>query len=144
LAAARSLFESCGYAVTTIEAIAEQALVSPKTMDAVFGSKFARLSEVINPVAFSPSARQLIEELRATEDEALQLASVAQITRQAYEPRAELAGTTVDCGSRGPRTGGWSAADRGEKTSKPGPSDGLPTRARGTDVLWEFTSYDLY
>src|SRR6266568_3939070 len=87
LEAARSLFESHGYA-TTLEAIAETALVSPKTVAAVFGSKRALLAEVINPEAFSPRVQQLIEELRATEDPSRRLSLVAQITRQAYEPLA--------------------------------------------------------
>ncbi len=66
LAAVRSLFESHGYAATTLEAIAEIALVSPKTIAAVFGSKRALLAEVINPDAFSTPVKLLIEELRAT------------------------------------------------------------------------------
>src|SRR5437764_10054760 len=86
LLAARELFERRGYAVTTLEGIAEKALVSPKTITAVFGSKLALLAEVINPEAFSPRVRQLIEELRALEDPSRQLSLVAQITRQAYEP----------------------------------------------------------
>jgi AcrR family transcriptional regulator len=107
LEAARSQFESCGYTVTTLEAIAEQALVSPKTIAAVFGSKRAGLSEVSNPEAFSPSVRQLIEELRATEDGTLQLSLVAQITRQAYEPRA----CSLELLRTASRTGGGEAAD---------------------------------
>src|SRR5215469_5974566 len=79
LAAARLLFESRGYAATTLEAIAEQALVSPKTIAAVFGSKHALLAGVINPEAFSLRARQLIEELRTTQDGSRQLSLVAQI-----------------------------------------------------------------
>jgi len=77
LDAARSQFESCGYAATTIDAIAEIADVSPKTITAVFGSKRALLAEVINPEAFSPSVRQLIEELRATEDASRKLSLVS-------------------------------------------------------------------
>src|SRR5215470_8578132 len=68
LAAARALFERRGYATTTLEAIAELAEVSPKTIAGVFGSKRALLAEVINPDAFSLRVQQLIEELRATED----------------------------------------------------------------------------
>src|SRR5260370_37541813 len=68
LEAARSQFESYGYAATTLEAIAEVAEDSPKTIAAVFGSKHALLAEVINPEDFSPRARQLIEELRVTEN----------------------------------------------------------------------------
>ena len=84
LVAARELFESRGYAVTTLEAIAELAEVSPKTITAMFGSKLALLAEVINPEAFSPRVRQLIEDLSR------QLSLVAQITRQPYEPLASL------------------------------------------------------
>jgi len=85
IAAARSLFASRGYAATTLEAIAELAEVSPKTLGAVFGSKRARLSEVVNPEAFGARVWQLIEEVRKTEDPSRRLALVAQITRQAYE-----------------------------------------------------------
>src|SRR5260370_31765454 len=88
LEAARSLLESRGYAVTTLEAIAEMAEVSAKTIAAVFGSKRALLAAVINPEAFSTPVKLLIEELRATEDPSRQVSLVAQITRQAYEPLA--------------------------------------------------------
>ncbi|GCE21972.1 TetR/AcrR family transcriptional regulator [Dictyobacter kobayashii] len=86
LAAAVSLFECRGYAATTLEAIAEIAEVSPKTIAAVFGSKRVLLAEVINPDAFSIRVQQLIEELRATPDPSWQLSLVTQITRQVYEP----------------------------------------------------------
>jgi len=86
LEAARILFESCGYAVTALEAIAEIALVSPKTIVAVFGSKRALLTEVINPEAFSTPVQQLIEELSGTEDPPRRLSLVARLTCQAYFP----------------------------------------------------------
>lgn len=54
----------------------------------MFGSKLELLAEVINPEAFSSRVRQLIEELRATEDVSRRLSLVAQITRRAYEPMA--------------------------------------------------------
>src|SRR6516165_9187519 len=66
IVAARSLFASHGYAATTLEAIAEVADVSPKTLGAVFGSKRALLAELINPNAFSTQVQQLLDELRAT------------------------------------------------------------------------------
>ena len=65
IAAARSLFASQGYAATTLEAIAEMADVSPKTLGAVFGSERALLAEVVNPEAFGTQVWQLIEEVRA-------------------------------------------------------------------------------
>src|SRR6266446_9757698 len=82
LEAARSLFESQGYAATTLEAIAELAEVSPKTIAAVFGSKRALLAEMINPEAFSTPVKLLIVGL--ADDPSRRLSLVAQITRQAY------------------------------------------------------------
>ena len=98
LAATRELFASRGYAGTTVEAIAEVADVSPKTITAVFGSKSALLAELINPDAFSSQVQQLIVDLRQTPDPAQRLALVVQITRQAYEPlvsELELLRTSV-------------------------------------------------
>src|SRR5260370_30614107 len=88
LTATRELFASRGYAGTTLEAIAEIAEVSPKTISAVFGSKRAILAQVVNPDAFAPQVQQLLDELRATADPWRRGSRVAQITRQAYEPRA--------------------------------------------------------
>jgi AcrR family transcriptional regulator len=154
LVAARELFESRGYAVTTLEAIAEQALVSPKTVTAVFGSKLALLAEVINPEAFSTLVQQLIEELRATEDPSRRLSLVAQITRQAYEPLAsslellrtasavapELADVTRQIEARRRQNQARLIASlREQGTLRPG----LPLE-EATDVLWALTSYDLY
>jgi AcrR family transcriptional regulator len=154
LDAARELFEICGYAVTTLEAIAEIAEVSPKTIAAVFGSKGALLAEVINPEAFSTPVKPLIEELRATEDPPRRLLLVAQITRQAYEPRTRSLELL--------RTAGAVAPELAE------PARQIETRRRqnqarliaylhecqvlpqnlsleeATDVLWALTSYDLY
>ena len=154
LEAARSLFESCGYAVTTLEAIAEKALVSPKTTAAVFGSKRALLAEVINPEEFSLSVRQLIEELRATEDPVRQLSLVAQITRQAYEPLAsslellrtagavapELAEVARQVEARRRQNQARLIASLYEQGAL------VPSRSveEATDVLWALTGYDLY
>src|SRR6516164_1802755 len=92
IAAVRSLFASHGYAATTLEAIAELADVSPKTLGAVFGSKRALLAEVINPEAFGTRVWQLIKEVRKTEDLSQRLGVVAQPKGPAYEPLAsELA-----------------------------------------------------
>src|SRR5437660_12530086 len=86
LAATRELFATRGYAGTTLEAIAEIAEVSPKTISAVFGSKRAILAEVVNPDAFGPHVQHLLDELRTTPEPSRRVALVAQITRQAYEP----------------------------------------------------------
>ncbi len=154
LAAARSLFESHGYAATTLEAIAEIALVSPKTIAAVFGSKRVLLAEVINPDAFSTRVQQLIEELRATEDPSWRLSLVAQITRQAYEPLVSELELLRTAGAVAPELADLAqqveARRRQNQTRliaslheqgvlRPGLSF-----EEAADVLWALTSYDLY
>jgi AcrR family transcriptional regulator len=154
LAAARELFESHGYAATTLEAIAQIADVSPKTIAAVFGSKRTLLAEVINPDAFSTRVQQLIEEVGATEDPSRRLSLVAQITRQAYEPLAsslellrtagavapELADLAQQVEARRRQNQGRLMASLHEQGMlRPGLSF-----EEATDVLWALTSYDLY
>ncbi len=154
LEVARSLFESQGYAATTLEAIAELAEVSPKTIAAVFGSKRALLAEVINPEAFSTPVKLLIEELRATEDPSRRLSLVAQITRQAYEPlesslellrtagavAPELADVARQIEARRRQNQARLIASLSEQGAlRPGLSF-----EEATDVLWALTSYDVY
>jgi AcrR family transcriptional regulator len=154
LTAARSLFERQGYATTTLEAIAELADVSPKTIEAVFRSKRALLAEVINPEAFSTSVKLLIDELRATKDPSRRLSLAAQITRQAYEPLAsslELLRTAGAVALELAEVMRQSEARRRQNQARliaylreqgalrPGLS-----LEEATDVLWALTSYDLY
>jgi AcrR family transcriptional regulator len=154
LEAARSQFESCGYALTTIDAIAEIAGVSPKTIAAAFGSKRALLAEVINPEAFSPVARRLIEELRATEDVSRQLTLVAQITRQAYEPLASSLELLRTAGAVAPELADVARQIEVRRRQnqarliaslhKQGTLRHDLSLEEATDVLWALTSYDLY
>ncbi|HEX6478090.1 MAG TPA: helix-turn-helix domain-containing protein [Ktedonobacteraceae bacterium] len=154
LAAARSLFESRGYALTTLEAIAEQALVSPKTVAAVFGSKRALLAEVINPVAFSTLFQQLIEELRTTEDPLRRLSLVAQITRQAYEPLVSELELLRTAGAVAPELADLAQqieARRRQNQARliaylheQGVLQHDLSYEEAADVLWALTSYELY
>jgi AcrR family transcriptional regulator len=154
LEAARELFESSGYVVTTLEAIAELAEVSPKTIAAVFGSKHALLAEAINPEAFSTHVRQLIEELRATEDPPRQLSLVAQITRQAYEPLVSSLELLRTAGAVAPELADLAQqveARRRQNQARLMASLHEQGVLRSdlsfeevTDVLWALTSYDLY
>jgi AcrR family transcriptional regulator len=154
LAATRELFTSRGYAGTTLEAIAEIAEVSPKTIAAVFGSKRAILAEVVNPDAFGPHVQHLLDELRATPEPGLRVALVAQITRQAYEPLVlelellrtahvvapELADLAREIEMRRRQNQGRLVAYLDEHRML---RQGLPLE-EATDVLWTLTSYDLY
>jgi len=154
LTAARSLFEHQGYAATTLEAIAQLAEVSPKTIEAVFGSKRALLAEVINPEVFSPSVKRLIEELRATEDPLRRLSLVAQITRQAYEPLASSLELLRTVGAVAPELADVARqieARRRQNQARlivslrqQGALVPFLSLEEATDVLWALTSYDLY
>lgn len=154
LEAAHEVFESCGYAVTTLEAIAEIAEVSPKTIAAVFGSKRALLAAVINPEAFSTPVQQLIEELRATEDPSRRLSLVAQITRQAYEPRARSLELLRTAGAVAPELADLAQQVEARRRQNQARlttflheqgvlRSGLSFE-EATDALWALTSYDLY
>lgn len=154
LAATRELFASRGYAGTTLEAIAEIAEISPKTVSAVFGSKRGILAELINPAAFSDHVQQLLDELRAAPEPSQRLLLVAQITRRAYEPLVlelellrtsgavapELADLARQIGARRRENQARLIAYLREQRAL---RHGLPPE-EATDVLWALTSYDLY
>jgi len=154
LAAARELFESQGYAATTLEVIAEIAEVSPKTVAAVFGSKQALLAAVINPDAFSMPIKLLIEEVGATEDPSRQVSLVAQITRQAYESLRSSLELLRMAGAVAPELA--DLAQQVEARRRQNQARLIVSlREQGmlhpglsfeeaTDVLWALTSYDLY
>src|SRR5580765_1035226 len=154
LAATRELFASRGYAGTTVEAIAELADVSPKTITAVFGSKRALLAELINPDAFSPQVQQLIVDLRQAPEPAQRLALVAQITRQAYEPLVSELELLRTAGAVAPELAELArqieerrrqnqtrliAYLQEQDRLRPGQSF-----EEAADVLWALTSYGLY
>ncbi len=154
LAASRELFGSRGYAGTTLEAIAEAAGVSPKTVTAVFGSKRAILGAVVNPNAFSPQVQQLIEELRVTADPLQRISLVAQITRQAYEPlvpELELLRTAPGVAPELAELAREIEARRRENQSRlvaflneNGLLNAGLSAEEAIDITWMLTSYDLY
>jgi AcrR family transcriptional regulator len=154
LAATRELFESRGYAGTTLEAVAEVAEVSPKTIFAVFGSKRALLAELINPNAFSPQVKLLLDELRTTPDPVGRLLLVAQITRQAYEPLVSELELLRTAGAVAPELADLARQIGARRRQNQARlitylqehqvlRHGFPPE-EATDVLWALTSYDLY
>lgn len=154
LAAACELFESRGYDATTLEAIAEIAEVSPKTIAAVFGSKRTLLAEVINPDAFSTHVQHLIEELRVTPDPSRRLLLIAQITRQVYEPLVRELELLRTAGAVAPELADLARqieARRRQNQSRlvaylheQGALRHDLSFEEAADVLWALTSFDLY
>jgi len=112
------------------------------------------LAEVINPEAFSPSVRQLIEELRATENVSRQFSLVAQITHQAYEPLASSLELLRTAGAEAPELADVAQQIEARRRQNQGRliaslhEQGLLRHSlpleEAVDVLWALTSYDLY
>lgn len=154
LTAARELLASRGYADTTLEAIAEAAEVSPKTVSAVVGSKREILAALVNPAAFDASVQQLLDQLRTSRESVQRVELVVLITRQVYESLAsefellrtagvvapELAELARQIEARRRRNQSYLIADLREQGRL---RYDLPLE-EAIDMLWSLTSYDLY
>ncbi|GCE21453.1 TetR family transcriptional regulator [Dictyobacter kobayashii] len=154
LVAARQLLASHGYAKMTIEAIAEAAAVSPKTISAVIGSKREIIAELIHPDAFDAPVQQLLSQLRASEEPVQRIELVVQISSQVYESLtmefellrtagvvatelAELA-RQIEIRRRGRQT--YLIMDLHKLSVL---RENL-TPEEAIDILWSLTSYDMY
>jgi AcrR family transcriptional regulator len=154
LTAARELLTSRGYARMTLEAIAEAAGVSPKTVSAVVGSKTAILAELVNPAAFDIHVQHLLDQLRTSQEPAQRVKLVVLITRRVYESlisefellrtagvvAPELADLAQQIEARRRHRQAYLIADLREH----GTLRQNLSLEEATDVLWSLTSYDLY
>jgi AcrR family transcriptional regulator len=154
LAAARALFSHRGYAGTTVEAIAEGAQVSPKTVVAAFGSKREILAEVVNPVTLGGPYQEMVERLRAEPVPERRLALVANLTRRTYEEVATELELLRGAGAIAPELADIAQRvdqrrrDRQERLisflQERGVLRGGLSPAEAADALWALTSFDLY
>ena len=154
LEAARELLTSKGYARTTVEAIAELAKVSPKTVSAVIGSKTAILAELVNPDAFDTHIQPLLEQLRISREPVQRIELVVLIVRRVYESLVkefellrtagvvapELAELAQQIEARRRQRQTYLIADLREH----GVLRQDLSVEEAVDVLWSLTSYDLY
>jgi AcrR family transcriptional regulator len=138
----------------TVEAIAEAAEVSPKTVSAVVGSKRDMLAELVNPDAFDTHVQRLLDQLRTGQEPVQRVELVVLITRRVYESLVsefellrtagvvaiELADLARQIEARRRQRQSYLIADLREQ--------GVLRRdlslEEATDVLWSLTSYDLY
>ena len=154
LTVARRLFSQHGYAGTTLEAIADAAGLSPKTVVAQFGSKRGILAEILNPVGLDSSHAEVIEQIRAASDPRTRLTYVARLIRAVYTEGAtefellrgasgvapELAelSRTVER-RRWQQQAGLIAFLRGQGVLRPDRTD-----EEATAELWAVSSFDLF
>jgi len=154
LDAARELLTSRGYAKMTLEAIAEAAGVSPKTVSAVVGSKTTILAELVNPAAFETPIQHLLDQLRTSQEPVQRVELVVLITRRVYESLIsefellrtagvvdfELGDLAQQIEARRHQRQTYLIADLREQGVLR--HDLSPVEA--TDVLWSLTSYEFY
>jgi AcrR family transcriptional regulator len=154
LVAARELFTRRGYAGTTLEAIADAAGVSPKTVVARFGSKRGILAEVLDPAALGSRHAAVLERLRAAPDARARLALVARLTRDVYSAGETEFDLLRGAGSVAPELAEVSATVERRRRQQQerlirllrqqGTLRADRTDEEATDELWALTSFDLY
>lgn len=154
LEAARELLLTRGYAGTTLDAIAEVAEVSPKTVSADFGSKRGILAELMSPTAFGNRVQTLIGQLRATSDPLQRVRFVAQMTRQIYESLAPEFELLRGAGAVAPELAILARQIETRRRENVARLVGYLEERRvlrpditpdeAVDILWALTSYDVY
>ena len=154
LDAARSLFLKRGYAGTTVDAIAEGAGLSPKTVTAVFGSKIGVLTELVRPSTFGQRYQQLLERLQTEADPVQRVALTASITCQVYDALAPELDLLRGAASIAPELTELARQVEARRREYQGRlityliSRGILRQGlqpeEATDELWALSSYDLY
>src|SRR5215471_2605621 len=154
LAVARALLTTQGYVGMTMEAIAEAAGVSPKTVAAVVGSKREILAELVKPDAFDAPIQELLSQLRTGQEPKQRVKLVVLIIRRVYESlrtefellrtagvvAPELADLERRIEARRRHNQNYLITDlheRGALRHNLSPEEAL-------DILWSLTGYDLY
>jgi len=154
LDAARSLFLKGGYAGTTVDAIAEGAGLSPKTITAVFGSKLGVLTELLRPSTFGQRYQQLLERLQTEPDPVQRVTLVAEITCQVYDALAPELELLRGAASIAPELTELARQVEARRRENQGRlitylvnrgvlRQGLQPE-EAADELWALSSYDLY
>jgi AcrR family transcriptional regulator len=154
LAEARALLITQGYVGMTMEAIAEAAEVSPKTIAAVVGSKREILAAIVNPDAFDTPVQDLLGKLRTGQDPEQRVKLVVLIIRRVYESLRtefellrtagvvdpELADLARRIEARRRHNQSYLITDLHERGAL---RNDLPPE-EALDILWSLTGYDLY
>jgi AcrR family transcriptional regulator len=154
LDAARSLFLKKGYAGTTVDAIAESAGFSPKTVNAVFGSKIGVLTELLQPSAFGQRYQQLLERPQTDVDPVQRVTLTASIACQVYDALAPELDLLREAASFAPELMELARQVEARRRTNQGRlitylfSRGVMRKGlqpeEATDELWALSSYDLY
>lgn len=88
--AARTLFVSRGWAVTTVREVAREAGVSVPTVYAAYGHKAGLAQALADAADLSADAPRMLAELEATSDPVRQLAAMAGYDRRLFERAGDV------------------------------------------------------
>lgn len=83
--AARRLFAGGGYAVTSLESVAREAGVAPRTVYASFGGKKQILAAICDGWLLESDARTIAREMLSADDPKRRLALIAHFNRRQWE-----------------------------------------------------------
>lgn len=151
---ARRLFGHKGYAATTIAEIADDAGLAVQTFYAVFGSKRAVLSSLIDEMELNAELPQLLHQLRSTTDSHEQLAAIVDFNLRLFGRGAGVldivrTAVTAEPDLADAHREGEARRRRDQKRIVHGWArhhalrDGLRESEAG-DVLWAMTSPEVY
>lgn len=160
LEAARRLFASQGYAVTTLPAIAREAEVSPATVTAVFGTKSRLLDDLVHLVVRGDTDELPLTErswwqvMLSESDPRRLLAMFAANGRRIHERSADIAAIMQGAAAADPEIAAklrqladGRRADARTVALALAEKQALATDMtieKATDVLWALGSHDLY
>jgi AcrR family transcriptional regulator len=152
-AAIRLLTES-GYAGMTIPAVAKAAGVAVPTVYAIFGSKKGIVAELLDQVRFGEGYQALVEEARHVTAPLDRLAFAARIPRQIYSAEIPVENLLRGAGMLAPELSAVEDESNCRRyDAQANLIDGLQkgkllraglSREAARDILWCFTSRDIY
>jgi TetR/AcrR family transcriptional regulator, regulator of cefoperazone and chloramphenicol sensitivity len=151
---ARRLFRERGYAATTIAEIAADADLAVQTFYAVYGSKRAVLTALIDQIEENAELPVLLEELAATTDARKQLALIVDFTVRLFDRGADVldilrlaASAEPDLAAVGREGDARRRRDQGRLvrgwSAQGALRQGLSER-EAAEVLWAMTSPEVY
>ena len=151
---ARRLFHDHGYAATTIAEIADEAGLAVQTFYAVYGSKRAVLSALIDQMEEKAELPRLVEALAATPYAQEQLTLIVDFTVRLFDRGADVLETLRSAASAEPDlVAAYKEGDARRRRDQRRLVQGWATRRalrhglserEAADVLWAMTSAELY
>lgn len=154
VASARRLFAEQGYASTSIEAIARDAQVAVQTIYAIFGSKRAMLSALLDTLEQQVDLPKMLGELRAATSPLAQLRLIVHFNRLLWEHGSDIVAIIRGAGDSHADLADMDREGEGRRRAGQRPlidawaATGALRHAldpdQAADILWTLTSPDIY